>query len=152
MKSTAVDESLSSMNQQFCFGENQLLQIIEDVFCWREPESSFPKAAEKTSSCSSMLDTLDMTIVCTVPSRLFEWPRLYSELQELVNKCQVCMKYSNNNQNESTSQKLGQENTTVLFHFTNSTYLMVTINIVLLARQDDYKACQKLHGELSYLN
>ena len=27
MKSTAVDESLSSMNQQFCSRENQLLQI-----------------------------------------------------------------------------------------------------------------------------
>ena len=26
MKSTAVDESLSSMNQQFCSSENQLLQ------------------------------------------------------------------------------------------------------------------------------
>ena len=29
MKSTAVDESLSSMNQQFCSRENQLLQILE---------------------------------------------------------------------------------------------------------------------------
>ena len=31
MKSTAVDESLSSMNQLFCSRENQLLQIqIQD--------------------------------------------------------------------------------------------------------------------------
>ena len=32
MKSTAVDESLSSMNQQFCSRENQLLQILFSVF------------------------------------------------------------------------------------------------------------------------
>ena len=29
MKSTAVDESLSSMNQQFCSRENQLLQMLQ---------------------------------------------------------------------------------------------------------------------------
>ena len=29
MKSTAVDESLSSMNQQFCSRENQLLQLLQ---------------------------------------------------------------------------------------------------------------------------
>ena len=29
MKSTAVDEHLSSMNQQFCSRENQLLQMIQ---------------------------------------------------------------------------------------------------------------------------
>ena len=29
MKSTAVDESLSSMNQQFCSRENQLLQMLK---------------------------------------------------------------------------------------------------------------------------
>ena len=29
MKSTAVDESLSSMNQQFCSKENQLLQMLQ---------------------------------------------------------------------------------------------------------------------------
>ena len=28
MNSTAVDESLASMNQQFCFRENQLLQML----------------------------------------------------------------------------------------------------------------------------
>ena len=32
MKSAAVDESLSSMNQQFCSRENQLLQIVKYVF------------------------------------------------------------------------------------------------------------------------
>ena len=32
MKSTAVDESLSSMNQQFCSRENQLLQIVISVY------------------------------------------------------------------------------------------------------------------------
>ena len=31
MKSTAVDESLSSMNQQFCSRENQLLQTNQEV-------------------------------------------------------------------------------------------------------------------------
>ena len=31
MKSTAVDESLSSMNQQFCSRENQLQQKEEDI-------------------------------------------------------------------------------------------------------------------------
>ena len=31
MKSTAVDESLSSMNQQFCSRENQLLQLIYEI-------------------------------------------------------------------------------------------------------------------------
>ena len=30
MKSTAVDESLSSMNQQFCSRENQLLQMLQE--------------------------------------------------------------------------------------------------------------------------
>ena len=29
MKSIAVDESLSSMNQQFCSRENQLLQMLQ---------------------------------------------------------------------------------------------------------------------------
>ena len=29
IKSTAVDESLSSMNQQFCSRENQLLQMLQ---------------------------------------------------------------------------------------------------------------------------
>ena len=29
MKSTTVDESLSSMNQQFCSRENQLLQMLQ---------------------------------------------------------------------------------------------------------------------------
>ena len=29
MKSTAVDESLSPMNQQFCSRENQLLQMLQ---------------------------------------------------------------------------------------------------------------------------
>ena len=29
MKSTAVDDSLSSMNQQFCSRENQLLQMLQ---------------------------------------------------------------------------------------------------------------------------
>ena len=29
MKSTVVDESLSSMNQQFCSRENQLLQMLQ---------------------------------------------------------------------------------------------------------------------------
>ena len=29
MKSTAVDESLSTMNQQFCSRENQLLQMLQ---------------------------------------------------------------------------------------------------------------------------
>ena len=29
MKSTVVDESLSSMNQQFCSRENQLLQLLQ---------------------------------------------------------------------------------------------------------------------------
>ena len=29
MKSTAVDESLSSMNQQLCSRENQLLQLLQ---------------------------------------------------------------------------------------------------------------------------
>ena len=29
MKSTAVDESLSSINQQFCSRENQLLQMLQ---------------------------------------------------------------------------------------------------------------------------
>ena len=29
MKSTAVDESLSSMNQQFCSRENQLFQMLQ---------------------------------------------------------------------------------------------------------------------------
>ena len=29
MKSTAVDECLSSMNQQFCSRENQLLQLLQ---------------------------------------------------------------------------------------------------------------------------
>ena len=29
MKSTAVDESLSSMNQPFCSRENQLLQMLQ---------------------------------------------------------------------------------------------------------------------------
>ena len=29
MKSTAVDESLSSMNQQFCSRESQLLQMLQ---------------------------------------------------------------------------------------------------------------------------
>ena len=29
MKSTAVDESLSSMNQQFCSRENQLLEMLQ---------------------------------------------------------------------------------------------------------------------------
>ena len=29
MRSTAVDESLSSMNQQFCSRENQLLQVVQ---------------------------------------------------------------------------------------------------------------------------
>ena len=29
MKSTAVDESLSSMKQQFCSRENQLLQMLQ---------------------------------------------------------------------------------------------------------------------------
>ena len=32
MKSTAEDESLSSMNQQFCSRENQLLQIVQNMF------------------------------------------------------------------------------------------------------------------------
>ena len=31
MKSTAVDESLSSMNQQFCSRENQLLQTNNKI-------------------------------------------------------------------------------------------------------------------------
>ena len=31
MKSTAVDESLSSMNQQFCSRENQFLQIDKNL-------------------------------------------------------------------------------------------------------------------------
>ena len=30
MKSTVVDESLSSMNQQFCSRENQLLQLLQE--------------------------------------------------------------------------------------------------------------------------
>ena len=29
MKSTAIDESLSSMNQQFCSRENQILQMLQ---------------------------------------------------------------------------------------------------------------------------
>ena len=43
MKSTAVDESLSSMNQQFCSRENQLLQkmnVLLHELLWHE--SDFP--------------------------------------------------------------------------------------------------------------
>ena len=31
MKSIAIDESLSSMNQQFCSRENQLLQMLQQI-------------------------------------------------------------------------------------------------------------------------
>ena len=36
MKSTAVDENLSSMNQQFCSRENQLLQKEEQYFAQKK--------------------------------------------------------------------------------------------------------------------
>ena len=42
MKSTAVDESLSSMNQQFCSRENQLLQMLQQK----------EKSTQKTRLCS----------------------------------------------------------------------------------------------------
>ena len=44
MKSTAVDESLSSMNQQFCSRENQLLQM------WQQNEKSTQKKSQATAS------------------------------------------------------------------------------------------------------
>ena len=46
MKTTAVDESLSSMNQQFCSRENQLLQMLQQnekstkfIICDQLPET-----------------------------------------------------------------------------------------------------------------
>ena len=48
MKSTAVDESLSSINQQFCSRENQLLQRI-DLFrpcCIQSGIQTDPKKVE----------------------------------------------------------------------------------------------------------
>ena len=43
MKSTAVDESLSSMNQQFCSRENQLLQMLQQN----------EKSTQQNLSCSN---------------------------------------------------------------------------------------------------
>ena len=73
MKSTAVDESLSSMNQQFCSRENQLLQLVADVVLTR---------LVSVSSCCAWVAVLT-SHSCSVdgPCRAFTF---YEGLEEMV--------------------------------------------------------------------
>ena len=63
MKSTAVDESLSSMNQQFCSRENQLLQMLQ------QNEKSTQIATTKTLPCLTVYRHNTQRLVTIYDSR-----------------------------------------------------------------------------------
>ena len=62
MKSIAVDESLSSMNQQFCSRENQLLQINRIVQI--SPKKSRANFANQVTHVRGIIERQSYIMVC----------------------------------------------------------------------------------------
>ena len=78
MKSTAVDESLSSMNQQFCSRENQLLQMLQ------QNEKSTQNYLSKFSSVTT--DVFEPLSKLTSVKADWTWNRIYQHLYDRAKK------------------------------------------------------------------
>ena len=88
MKSTAVDESLSSMNQQFCSRENQLLQTYFSFQCkyYEQTEGAAMGSPISPLVANLFMEEIEVQAISTSTTPSTLWKRFVEDTFTIIRK------------------------------------------------------------------
>ena len=107
MKSTEVDESLSTTSTDILFQRIPTNFKIEDGFLLKSNKNYYPSSERQDLLNQLHTGHLGFSKCLYRRKQTINWPVLYDQISELATTCQTCLKFFIDNCKQPTSKQLG---------------------------------------------